>query len=444
MTGALRSGASVGLRAFRHRNYRLFYAGQGVSLVGTWMQQVAQAWLVLQLTHDPLWLGLITAAQWVPVLFFGLFAGVLADSLPKRPTLIAVQTAMMLLALLLWALVVSGSVQLWMIFVIAVLLGVANAIDMPVRQAFGIELVGREDLVNAVALNSAMFNGARVIGPAVAGIVIATTDLAFAFLINGLSFVAVIVGLLLLRDDELHPIRALATRPTTIREVASSLREGVSYVRSTPIVLTATLVVGIVATVGMNFQVVIPPYAESVLGVGADGFGFLMAAGGIGSLVAALWIAFTRTSRTMLIGWGAVVLGVALFGMGLWHDYALALALQAIGGAGAIAMAATANATIQLNVPDELRGRVLSVYTTVFAGSSPLGGLLIGSIASTAGVPRALLFAGVAATLIGALTIVWLRTLGARAGARPRRPEPAPADVPAEVPGGAMAPVRRR
>jgi MFS family permease len=441
VTGSLREGAGLGLRAFRHRNYRLFYAGQGVSLVGTWMQQVAQAWLVLQLTHDPLWLGVITAAQWVPVLFFGLFAGVLADALPKRPTLIAVQTVMMVLALLLWLLVVTGAVQLWMIFVIAVLLGIANAVDMPVRQAFGIEMVGREDLVNAVALNSAMFNGARVIGPAVAGIVIATTDIASAFLLNGLSFVAVIVGLLLLRDDQLHATRAQAARPASFADVRRSLREGITYVWSTPIVLTATIVVGIVATVGMNFQVLIPPYAANVLGVGADGFGFLMAASGIGSLIAALSIAFGRTSRPMLIGSGAVVLGISLFAMGLWHDYALALVLPAIGGAGAIAMASTANATIQLNVPDELRGRVLAVYTTVFAGSSPFGGLLIGSIASSAGVPTAFLVAGVSATAIGLVAVVWLRTLARRAAAQPVH---APAELPHDVPGGAMAPLRRR
>ena len=202
---------SQAMSAFRHRNYRLFFGGQAISLVGTWMQQVAQAWLVLELTHDPIWLGIVSAAQFIPVIILGLFAGVAADALPKRRVLIATQTAMMVLAAILAVLVFTGVVEVWMILVLAFLLGIANAVDMPVRQAFSIELVGREDIGNAVALNSAMFNGARVIGPALAGLAIAAFGVGPAFAINAVSFLAVIIGLRLM--DERDAPRAEPDRP---------------------------------------------------------------------------------------------------------------------------------------------------------------------------------------------------------------------------------------
>jgi len=243
-----------GLRAFNHRNYRLFFIGQAISLIGTWMQQVAQSWLVLTLTHDPIWLGVIVAAQFLPVLVFGLFAGVIADSWPKRRLLIATQVTKMILAVIVFLLVVTGSIQIWMLVLIALALGVANAVDMPVRQSFGIEMVGREDLINAVALNSAMFNGARVIGPAIGGIVIATVGIAAAFLFDALSFVAVIVGLLLMREADLHGNGVAIRRPESFDAVITSLREGITYVRTTPIVLLATVTVGVVSTVAMNFR----------------------------------------------------------------------------------------------------------------------------------------------------------------------------------------------
>ena len=254
-----------GVSAFRHRNYRLFFAGQAISLVGTWMQQVAQAWLVLQLTHDPLWLGVVAAAQFIPVMVFGLFAGVLADTLPKRPTLIVVQSVMM------------GLVTVPMIIGLALLLGCANAVDMPVRQSFAVEMVEREDIGNVVALNSAMFNGARIVGPAIAGLTIGVVGVAATFAINALSFLAVIVGLAAMRKEELREPPRVA-RPTSVAAVFEHLREGLAYVRATPIVLLAVLVVGLVATVGMNFGVVVPALAQDVLHSDASGYGFLMAA----------------------------------------------------------------------------------------------------------------------------------------------------------------------
>jgi MFS family permease len=280
---------SVAVRAFHHRNFRLFFGGQAVSLVGSWMQSVAQAWLVLTLTNDPLILGIVAAAQWTPVLFLGLFGGLIADALPKRWTLVVCESTLAALALILGVLTLTGTVQVWMITVLAVLLGCVNAIEMPVRQAFAVEMVGREDVVNAVILNSAIFNAARVVGPAVAGLTIAATSTGSAFLVNAASFLAVIIGLLMMRDSELHsppPMR----RPHTVREVVASVGEGVSYVRRTPVVLYSVVVVGLAATIGMNFQVTIPPFAKATLGGDAADFGFLMTATGLGSVAAALWL----------------------------------------------------------------------------------------------------------------------------------------------------------
>ena len=398
-----------GARAFRHRNYRLFFAGQAISLVGTWMQQVAQGWLVLQLTHDPLWLGIVSVAQFGPVIIFGLFGGVIADQLPKRKTLIATQTTAMLLAFALFALTATHVVQVWHVMVLGALLGISNAVDMPARQSFAVEMVGRDDVANAVGLNSALFNASRVLGPAAAGLLIGAFDISIAFLINGISFVAVIIGYLAMRDSELRPVAPIA-RPRSFGAVVENLAEGARYVRSTPIVLLAVTIVGLVATFGMNFQVLIPPLADSVLNVGASGYGFLMAASGIGSTIAALWVAFSRPSPSV-IATGAIALGLGSVVLALSSAFGLSLLAMAIAGAGGIAMAVTANTTIQLSVPDQLRGRVMSVYTTVFAGSVPAGGLLMGAIAGAWGVPLALMVGALLSLACGVGGWLWLRRL---------------------------------
>jgi MFS family permease len=412
-------------RAFRHRNYRLFFGGQAISLVGTWMQQVAQGWLVLQLTGDPLWLGLVAVAQFGPVIALGLFGGLLADQLPKRPTLIVTQFVSMILALSLFGLTATGVVEVWHVMLLALALGTANAFDMPARQAFAVEMVGREDVTNAVGLNAAQFNGSRILGPAVAGILISAFDLSIAFLINGLSYLAVIAAYLAMRDEELRPA-ARITRPTSWAEIVENLAEGTRYVRQTPIVLLAVVVVGLAATFGMNFQVLIPPLADQTLDVGASGFGFLMAASGIGSTAAALGVAFARRARARVIPGGAVVLGLGLIVLAWSTWFPLSLAAMAIAGAGAISMAVTANTTIQSVVPDQLRGRVMSVYTTVFAGSVPVGGLVMGAIASAWGAPVALGLGGVLTAGVGIGAWVWVRRIRAvertargRAGAVP-------------------------
>jgi MFS family permease len=396
-----------GLSALRHRNFRLFWVGQLISLIGTWMQTVAQGWLLVELTNgDAVALGLLAATQFLPVLALGLFGGVLADAVPKRNALVATQVISGVLALVLGLLVLDKSVQVWHIFVLAGLLGTVSAFDMPIRQSFVVEMVGREDIANAVALNSAVFNGTRIIGPAVAGILIATLGLAACFLINAASYVAVIAGLLVMREEELHraPVSGLER---TLRSVAGQLAEGLRYVRDTPTTFMAIAIVGVVSTAALNFVVLLPLLAQDVLGGGATTYGFLSSAAGVGSLIGALSLAFgsAPSFRRLLVGAAAV--GVAMIGLGISTWLPLSLVLMTIAGWGLIAMAATTNTIIQLNTPDHLRGRVVSVYTTVFAGSTPFGGVISGSIAATAGTPAAFLVAGVVSLLaVGAALVL--------------------------------------
>ena len=411
--GRSRSALANATRVFRHRNYRLFFSGQTVSLVGTWMQAVAQAWLILDLTHDPFILGVTTAAQFLPVLVFGLFGGLVADAVPKRRTLMVTQSIQMMLAFGLFALTVTGWVEVWQILVLALALGVSNAVDMPTRQAFVVEMVGREDVANAVAINSATFNIARIIGPAVAGLVIGATSIGVAFLVNGLSFLAVIVAYGLMHEDALKrgmPIK----RPAGARAVAGSLAEGLRFVRSSQLVLLSLVVVGVTSMLGMNFRVIVPALADEVLHVDATGFGFLMTATGIGSLLAAISIAVLPREHLGLMAGGAVLLGAAEVVAAFAHGMPLALVAMLAVGFGAIALLATANTAIQLRTPDVLRGRVMSVYTVVFVGSTPIGGLLAGGIASLAGVPMALAAGGAACVIMGVATYACLHRMRVR------------------------------
>jgi MFS family permease len=388
----------AGLSAFRHRNFRLFYAGMLVSLVGTWMQQVGQSWLVLQLTNDPLWLGLVAAAQFTPVLFLGLFGGIVADAVSKKKALIVTAIAAGVLAFALGVLVITEQVQVWHVFVLALLLGVVNSFDMPVRQAFVVEMVGRDDIANAVALNSANFNVTRIIGPAIAGLSIAAIGIHPLFFINSISYVAVVIGLLLMRDSELRiPDRMVIER--NWRSVIDRLVEGLRYTRGDPQIFLAIAVLGVVATFALNFSVLIPLVARDVLHGNADTYGFLMSATGIGSLLSALSIAFGARPTMVRLLVGAGVIGVSMIGLGLSTWLPLSLGLMFLAGWGTISMAATCNTLIQLRVPDVLRGRVASVYTTVFAGATPFGGVFSGTLAALGGPPAALVVGGAVAVL---------------------------------------------
>jgi len=403
-----------GARAFRHRNYRLFFGGQGMSLIGTWMQSVAQSWLVLQLTGDPFMLGVVSAAQFLPVMFLGLFGGLIADALPKRRTLLATQATKMLLSFTMFALVASDTVQVWHVVALASLGGLTNVFDMPTRQAFSVEMVGREDIGNAVALNSAMFNGARIIGPAVAGLTIGAFGVSTAFLIDAVSFLAVIAALLAMHEGDLQTPPPMA-RPGSPGEVVAGLREGLAYVRGTPLVLLSIAMIGLISTFGMNFPVIIPALAQQVLHAGASGYGFLMAASGIGALTAALVIAFARRARPIVMVAGGMLLGLGEIVIAFTGSFQVSMVLMFLVGLGAIGMTATANTTIQLAVPDQLRGRTMSIYVTVFAGSTPFGGLLMGGIASRFGVDVSLAAGGILCAIIGLAGVAWLRSAGGRA-----------------------------
>jgi len=402
------------LRAFialRHRNFRLFWFGQLISLIGTWMQTTAQAWLVLELTHSAWWLGVVGALQFLPVLFLALFGGVLADRLPKRTVLLFTQSSAMLLAFILWILVATGAVHLWHVLILASLLGLTNALDMPTRQAFVVEMVGREDLPNAVALNSSLFNMARILGPGLGGILIAWLGVAPLFLLNGISFIAVIIGLSMIDMHQLHAqVRREALQHGTRRPgTLKSLREGLAYVRNTPSVLLVIAVVGIVSLFGINFNVVLPLFATDVLHAGSQGFGFISATFGLGSLLSALWLAWgnNRPSMSRLLT-GAIAFGILEALFALSHQYLLSLVLIAGVGFAQIAFSALANTTLQTVTPDHLRGRVMSVYMMVFAGSTPLGNLFTGGLAHLYNAPVALLI-GAMLSLIAAVTCWILR-----------------------------------
>jgi MFS family permease len=399
------------LRAFpslRQHNFRLFWFGEMVSLVGSWMQIIGQAWLVLALTHSAWQLGLIGALQSLPVLLFSIFGGIFADRWPKRRVLLVTQAAAMIQALLLWALIATGTVQIWHIYVLAVLLGLTNSLDMPARQAFVVEMVGRKDLPNAIALNSSLSNLARIVGPGLAGIIIAASSVNVLFLLNAFSFLTVIVGLALINKSALHT-QALRHRSMSEQQKTwHSLREGVAYVWNTPAVLLMILVVGLVLLFGSNFNVVLPLFATDVLHRGATGFGFLSAASGIGALISALWLAWSNqqpTIRRVLIG--MLVFSVLEVFFAVSHLYLLSLVLIASVGFTETAFAAQAMMKLQMVTPDHLRGRVMSVQVLFFDGSLPLGYLLIAWLAGLCGASTALLICAFLSLLVAGAGWIW-------------------------------------
>jgi len=387
-----------GFRALRHRDFSLFFAGQLVSLIGTWMQSLAQSWLVLTLTGSAFALGLVGALQFLPVLLFSAVGGTIADHLPKRQVLLVTQSAQMILAFILAFLVFRGTVTYEGVLVLAFLLGMSNAVDMPTRQAFVVELVGPDDLINAIALNSSLFNAARLIGPALAGLLIGLVGLAAAFLLNGVSFIAVIFSLLLM-SPAAQPMRRLGS----FRKVLMDLREGFRYVRQMTPILGVILIMGMVGTFGANFNVVVPLMAQE-MNVGPTGLGWLMAATGFGSLIASLGLAYLgkEAHPAMILG-AAATFGVFEAALALVNNFAPALVLLAIVGGALVLFSALSNTFIQLTVPHRLRGRVLSIYTTVFVGTTPIGNTLVGAIAERTGTSGPLLLGGIASLLAVAL-----------------------------------------
>lgn len=392
-----------GFHALHTRNYRLFWTGQLISLIGSWMQTTAQAWLVLRMTGAGLPLGTVTALQFLPVTLLTLYGGVLADRLPKHRALLVTQTAAMLQAAVFGTLVATGAIELWHIYVLALTLGLINAIDVPVRQSFVVEMVGREDLPNAVALNSSAFNMARIIGPSVAGVLIDQIDIAPALFLNAFSFLAVLAALLRIDPAALH-----THAPVRVGSVNQRLREGLSYARHTPAVLAILIVVGALGTFGYNFTIVLPLIARFVLDTNAAGFGTLGSFLGIGSLAGAVVTAYREqvSMRRMLVG--AAAFSVIFGALALSQVYLLSAGLLVVLGFAGVTFATSANTLLQLITPDELRGRVISLYVLLFMGSTPVGGFLIGVLSDTIGV-RAALFICAVLCLTGVIVAVAYR-----------------------------------
>ena len=384
----MRDWRSGTLRSLRHRNFRLFFGGQLVSLSGTWMQQVAQAWLVYRLTGSPLLLGLAAFATRGPILLLGLAGGVAADRLPRHRTIVVTQTLAMLQAFAIAALVLSGRVEVWHVFVLAAVLGVINAFDMPARQAFLFEMVGPEDVSNAIALNSSAVNAARIVGPSIAGIVVAAWGEGICFLVNGISFLAVLAGLLAMRIERVP--RARARSPW--RDVAAGLHYAwhTRRVRSLIVLLAAS------SLLGMPYMTLMPIFAGDILGGGSRALGFLMGAAGAGALVSALALAGRKGTKGLgrHAAGGAALFGASLIAFAASRTFWLSLPFAALLGLGMIAQMAATNTLLQTIVPDDLRGRIMALYAMSIAGLAPVGGLVMGAAADLVGAPWALAAGG--------------------------------------------------
>lgn len=381
-------------RALRNPNYRLFWFGQVISSVGSWMQIIAQSWLVLRLTNSPLALGIVTTCQTLPVLLLVLFGGVIADRVPKRRLLLITQTTMLLQATLLAVLTAGGWLQLGMLYALAAVLGTANALDNPARQAFVKELVGPDDVPNAVALNSIIFNSARLIGPALGGITIAAIGVQGCFALNAVSFLAVLGGLLLMRPERFYDVPS----PPRGRMLAQ-IAEGLRYAVRTPDIALPLLLMAVIGTFGYNFQIVLPLIAQFVLHASSVGFGVLTSAMAVGSLIAALGIAYSGrvTQRTLLTG--AAGFSALLFCLSITHLWPMTLAVLVALGVFSIVFTTTANSRLQIVAPPHLRGRVMSLYMLLFMGSTPIGSLVIGTLAERQGVRLAIAEVAIACML---------------------------------------------
>ncbi len=396
-------------RSLRVRNYRLYASGQLVSLTGTWMQRVAQDWLVLQLTNSGTALGIVTALQFGPSLLLGMWGGVLADRLDKRRLLLATQSGLAIVALLLGLLDVAGVVRYWHVLVLATALGLINAIDTPVRQSFVVEMVGKDDLPNAVALNSTTFNSARILGPAIAGLMISATGTGWAFIANAASSVAVLAGLAMMRSSELYPAPQLARR-------RGQLREGLRYVRRRSDLLLTMILVFIVGTFGLNFQLTTALIAKQVFHRTATGYGLLSTALAVGACAGAVLSArrVRRPSSAFLVG-SAVVFGMVEMLAGSMPTFELTALLLVPAGLAMLAFTNAANASVQMGVEPTMRGRVMALYLICFMGGTPLGAPIVGWVSEVFGPRWGMVGGGLisaAAALLLAVLIARRRQIG--------------------------------
>lgn len=424
----------MALRALRHRDFRLFMAGMLLSAIGSWMQSVAQSWLVYRLTGSAVLLGSVAFAGQIPVFVLSPLAGIVADRYPRRRVILMTQTAAMVGALGLALLTLTGAVRIWHIFVLSTLMGSVLAFDIPARQAFMVELVGRTDLMNAIALNSSMFNGARMIGPAIAGVLVATVGEGWCFLINSVSFLAVIASLLMM------------TVPAAIRADApasalTSLKEGFRFVTGQAPVGALLAMMAVLSLTGMPFTVLMPIFADQVLHGGPRAMGVLMAASGVGALIGALLLAARRDLRGLgsLVAVAACGFGVALVVFACSRVFAVSTALlSAVGFAMMLEMGAT-NTLLQSMTPDALRGRVMAVYSMMLLGVAPLGALLAGLAASSIGAPATVGIGGGLCVVSGFVFASHLPRLRERGRALLLAQESSQAASPPAAPGEAVA-----
>jgi MFS family permease len=382
-------------RSLRVRNYRAWFIGQTVSMSGTWMQTVAQGWLVYSLTHNALYLGLTAALQYLPILVFGTYGGVISDRLDKRHVLLVTQTLFMAQAIALFAVVATGAVQLWMVWVLALAMGSINVFDNPAKQSFAMDMVGPEDLTNAVGLNSVVVNSSRIIGPAVAGVLIWRVGLSWTFLLNAVSFMGVLVALLAMRPAELHHV-------PRVRRGRGQVRAGMRYAWSLWELRVPLLMMAVMGTLSYNFTVTLPLFASDVFHRGGGALGALTTAMGIGALAGALVVASRRRPSYRLLIAVSFVFGVLALAVSLAPTLPLALALLVPMGAAGIAFIALANSLLQLHSSGQMRGRVMALWAIVFLGSTPIGAPLTGLVAEHFGA-RASLGMGAVAALLAAL-----------------------------------------
>ncbi|MGC8721214.1 MAG: MFS transporter [Caldisericaceae bacterium] len=371
--------------SFRYRNFKLFFFGQLVSVIGTWMQNIGQGWLVLQITNSPFKLGLLTAVQFLPALFLSLYAGAIIDKMSKRKIIIFTQVSFTVLAFILGLLVALRVVQYWQVLIIAFFTGLINTIDMPARQAFYTDLVDKEYLMNSISLNSSTFNLARILGPAISGILISVIGYAWCFFINAISFIPVIVALFLIRE---RTIRKGSFNFRDIRGVNKSVISGIDYVKGIPIILITFAVFAVVNVFGLNFNVLIPVLVQNVLKLSSQQYGFVMSMMGVGALTASLLLAIAsyKGLKHLYFFGSSVLLGVTLILLGLQRSYTLTLVLVAFSGFFMVTFLNVVNTLLQMESSIEFRGRVMSFYSLVLLGFTPFGSLFTGAMSERFGV----------------------------------------------------------
>lgn len=381
--------AKKNFRSLRHYNYRVYWISQLISVTGTWMQNVALAWLVVTMTGSAVALGTATALQFLPILLLSLFAGVFIDRWPKLNIILTTQSLSAAQALLLWILVATKSIVLWEIYVLSLFLGMINAFDQPGRQAFVAEMVPDEDVGNAVALNSLLFNAARTIGPAVAGVTIAELGVAPSFLVNAVTYVAIISALLMMKRENLRSLKSKVH--STVRQ---GIKEGVSFAVNEPKIASVLIVLVFVGMFGYNFITILPLLAKFVLKGGPEMFGALTAALGIGSMFGALFVAGRQNPSRKFIYTFAVLFGMIDIGISFSRNYLLTVIFLLILGLSSISYIASTNTSLQMNSPMHLRGRIMGLYVVIFAGSTPIGALFTGTMADLIGTADTILLEG--------------------------------------------------